>query len=109
MGQTRFVCRVDEIAPDAVRRFDLGDRTFAIYRTADEEFYATDGLCTHEQIHLADGQLMDGEIECPMHFGRFDIRTGEALSAPVCIDLRTYPIKVSDGCVFILLADEPSL
>jgi 3-phenylpropionate/trans-cinnamate dioxygenase ferredoxin component len=42
-----------------VIRFDHGGRTFAIYRSPDDAFFATDGLCTHEQVHLADG-LGDG-------------------------------------------------
>ena len=56
-------------------RFDHGGRTFAIYR-ADDEFFATDGLCTHEKVHLADGLVMDDIIECPKHNGRFDYPDG---------------------------------
>ena len=44
---------------------------------------------------------MDHIIECPKHNGRFDYRTGEAKGAPVCVDLRTYPMKVEDGTVYI--------
>ena len=40
-------------------------------------------------------------IECPKHNGRFDIRTGEAKGAPVCVDLQTYPVKVEGGRVFV--------
>ena len=40
--------------------------------------FATDGLCTHEQISLADGLVMDDIIECPKHNGRFNYKTGEA-------------------------------
>lgn len=106
MADRKFVCMTDEIARDTAMRFDSDGKTFAVFRTANDEFYATDGLCTHEQIHLADGMLMDDEIECPQHFGRFNVRTGEALSAPVCIDLKTYPVEVSDGRVFIILDSE---
>ena len=42
------------------------------------DFYATDGMCTHEDVHLEDGLVMDDEIECPMHQGIFNIKTGEA-------------------------------
>jgi 3-phenylpropionate/trans-cinnamate dioxygenase ferredoxin subunit len=52
-------------------------------------------------VHLADGLVMDEIIECPKHNGRFDYRTGEAMGAPVCINLATYPVKVEDGTVFI--------
>jgi len=87
-----------------VLRFDHGDRTFAIYRTTDDKFYATDGLCTHAKIHLAGGLVMDQIIECPKHNGRFNFTTGKAQGAPVCVDLKTYPTKVEGDAVFILLA-----
>ncbi|EJZ19298.1 MocE family 2Fe-2S type ferredoxin, partial [Rhizobium sp. Pop5] len=72
------VCGKDEIDEEDVIRFDHGGRTFAVYRSPDDEFFATDGLCTHEHIHLADGLVMDEIIECPKHNGRFNYKTGEA-------------------------------
>jgi len=94
-------CNVDDIEPDDVIRFDYGDRTFAIYRTGDGKFYATDGLCTHAQVHLAGGFVLGNLIECPKHNGRFDFTTGQAKGAPVCVNLKTYPVKVEAGEVFI--------
>lgn len=94
-------CSVDDVDEEDVIRFDHGGRTFAIYRSPEGEFFATDGLCTHEKIHLADGLVMDEIIECPKHNGRFNYRTGQAKGAPVCIDLKTYPVKVEAGNVFI--------
>ena len=95
------VCAADEIDEEDVIRFDHAGRTFAIYRSPEDTYHATDGLCTHEKIHLADGLVMDHIIECPKHNGRFDYKTGEAKGAPVCVDLRTYPVKVEGGTVFI--------
>lgn len=95
------VCAAEDIAQEDVRRFDHSGRTFAIYRSPDDQYYATDGLCTHEKIHLADGLVMDNIIECPKHNGRFDYRTGEAKGAPVCINLRTYPVRVERGKVLL--------
>lgn len=94
-------CVTEDIAAEDVMRFDHGGRTFAIYRSPDDRYYATDGLCTHEKIHLADGLVMDNIIECPKHNGRFDYRTGEAKGAPVCVNLKTYPVKVEAGKVMI--------
>ena len=85
------------------RRHPLRSRWphFAIYRRPTTTYFATDGLCTHEQRTLADGLVMDDIIECPKHNGRFDYRTGEGKGAPVCVNLKTYPVKVEDGIVFI--------
>ena len=66
-------------------------RTYAIYRSPDDMYYATDGSCTHEHALLADGLVMDHIIECPKHNGRFDYRTGEGKGAPIRVNLRTYP------------------
>ena len=98
------VCAADEIDGEDVVRFDHAGRTFAVYRSPEDTYHATDGLCTHEKIHLADGLVMDHIIECPKHNGRFDYRTGEAKGAPVCVNLRTYPVKVEGGAVFIALS-----
>lgn len=94
-------CKTDDIDAEDVMRFDHAGRTFALYRSPDGIFYATDGLCTHESVHLADGLVMDHIIECPKHNGRFDYRTGQAKGAPVCVNLRTYPVKVEDDQVFV--------
>lgn len=81
-------------------RFDLGVRSFAVYNTP-SGYYATDGFCTHEEAHLADGLVIDDVIECPLHQGRFHIPSGGAKRAPVCVDLKTYPVKLKDGQVYI--------
>jgi 3-phenylpropionate/trans-cinnamate dioxygenase ferredoxin component len=96
-------CNVDDVEPEDVMRFDHGGRTFAIYRTTDDKFYATDGLCTHEKVHLAGGLVMDHLVECPKHNGRFDFTTGQARGAPVCVNLKTYAVKVEAGEVFLRL------
>jgi 3-phenylpropionate/trans-cinnamate dioxygenase ferredoxin component len=94
-------CGTEDIEPEDVIRFDHQGRTFALYRSAEDAYYATDGLCTHEGVHLADGLVMDNIIECPKHNGRFDYRTGAAKGAPVCVSLKTYPVKVEAGRVFV--------
>jgi 3-phenylpropionate/trans-cinnamate dioxygenase ferredoxin subunit len=96
-------CAAGDIDEEDVIRFDYGGRTFALYRSSDDTYFATDGLCTHEQVHLADGLVMDDIIECPKHNGRFNYKTGEAMGAPVCINLRTYPVKVEAGKVLVQL------
>jgi len=89
------VCAVDDIEEEDVIQFDHGERTFAVYRSLEGDVFATDGLCTHEQVHLADGLVMDETIECPKHNGRFNYQTGAALRAPVCEALKTYSARVS--------------
>ena len=96
-------CAADEIDEEDVLGFDHDGHTYCIYHTP-EGYFATDGICTHEDELLEDGIVIDCVIECPLHQGRFDVRTGAALSAPVCVDLRTWPVKIENGEVFIDIA-----
>ena len=84
----------EAIDAEDVIRFDHGGRTFAIYCSPGRGVFATEGLCTHEHTHLADGLVMEDIIDCPKHNGRFNYKTGEAKGAPVCIKLKTYPVKI---------------
>jgi nitrite reductase/ring-hydroxylating ferredoxin subunit len=73
----------------------VGRKEIAIYNL-NGEIYATDDICTHAYASLADG-YMEGElIECPLHGGCFDIKTGKAMTAPVTEDLKVYEVKI-DG------------
>ena len=67
-------CATSDLDPEEVRRFDHGDRTFAIYRNAADGYFATDGFCTHEAVHLADGYVEGSMVECPKHGGAFRLR-----------------------------------
>ncbi|WP_127579737.1 MocE family 2Fe-2S type ferredoxin [Paenibacillus koleovorans] len=96
-------CGVEEVEVEDVMRFDYGDRTFAIYRTDRGDWFASDGFCTHQNVHLADGLVIGTQIECPKHNGRFDIPSGAAKRRPACVDLQTYSVKVAEGKVYILV------
>ncbi|HEV8036478.1 FAD-dependent oxidoreductase [Yoonia sp.] len=67
----------------------------------DGEVYATGNICTHAFAYLTDGHVEGGCIECPLHQGLFDIRSGKALSAPVSKDIATYAVKQEDGFVWV--------
>ena len=100
MADWVFVCETSEIDLEDQCKFDHEGRTFCIYHLADG-FYATDGMCTHEDVHLSDGLIDGDEIECPMHLGVFNIKTGKVVMDPPCEDLKTYKIKVEDEKIFI--------
>lgn len=94
------VAAIDDIEEDDVISVEVEGNEIAVFNV-EGEYYATHGVCTHEFACLADGLPMDGIIECPLHNGRFDIRTGKALGAPVSVDLRTYPVKIENGRVLL--------
>ena len=71
----------------------VAGKEVALYNI-DGTLYATEDICTHAYAKLSDGWLDNGEIECPLHAGRFDVCTGKALCPPVTDDIKTYPIRV---------------
>lgn len=97
------VCASGFLKPEDAIRFDHEQRTYALYRTAEGALYATDGICTHGNTHLADGLVKGTLIECPKHNGRFDLRDGSPQRAPVCVALKTYKVREHDNKIFIQL------
>ena len=95
-----FVSEENDVEVEDILRLDHENKTYCIYRLEDG-YYATDGLCTHEAVHLEEGLVMDDEIECPMHQGIFNIKTGKVISPPACEDLKTYSVKVEEGKIYI--------
>jgi ethylbenzene dioxygenase ferredoxin subunit len=76
---------------------DVGD--ICVYNL-DGEYFATADLCTHATASLAEGDIEDGLITCPVHWGQFDIRTGQAVTFPCERHLRTYRVIVTDKEVY---------
>ena len=103
MSEWVKACATDAVDNEELIRFDHQGRTFVIIRSPDDQYFCTDGLCTHESVHLAEGLVIDHVIECPKHSGEFDYRTGEAVRAPACRNLRTYPTKIEGGRVYVEL------
>jgi len=94
-----------EVPENSVKRFEVGNNVLAVYNI-DGSFYATDDECTHGAASLADG-ILDGDIiECTMHFGAFNAKTGEAVQAPCSIPVRTYKVVVQGDQICVDLAKE---
>ena len=95
------ICASSFLRKEDVIRFDHEGKTYAIYRTADGNLYATDGVCTHGNAHLADGLVTGTLIECAKHNGRFDITDGSPRRQPACVALKTYKAREHDGKIFL--------
>jgi naphthalene 1,2-dioxygenase system ferredoxin subunit len=80
----------------------VAGQEIALYEI-DGTVFATDDICTHAYAKLSDGWFDNGEIECPLHAGRFDARTGKA-TAPPCVDnIKAYPARVEGGEIQVKL------
>ena len=92
-----------EVPEGKVAKAKLGEKEFAIICLGGA-FYCIDGVCTHEGGPLGEGSLDDGVLVCPLHEGRFDVKTGAADPETDWVtDVRAYKTKVQDGYVWINL------
>ncbi|TKR53297.1 non-heme iron oxygenase ferredoxin subunit [Allopusillimonas ginsengisoli] len=94
------VCPVSDVGDDYPVSVIVDEKEIALYRVGDEVF-ATDNLCTHGQARLCEGYQEGYEIECPLHQGRFDVRSGKALCAPLTSDIKVYPVRLVDERISI--------
>lgn len=88
------------IPDDDVIGLQVGGHDLALYKVAGEVF-ASDNICTHGHARLCDGFLDGYEIECPLHQGKFDVRSGLATCAPVVENVRVYSVHLKGGRVFV--------
>jgi naphthalene 1,2-dioxygenase system ferredoxin subunit len=95
------VVPLDAVPEGEAIEVECAGRPIALYRVDGGNVYATHAICTHAHARLAEGFLEGHEIECPLHQGKFDVRTGKALCAPLIEDVRVYPVRVQDGEVLI--------
>ncbi|MBI5032239.1 MAG: non-heme iron oxygenase ferredoxin subunit [Chloroflexi bacterium] len=65
-------------------------------------FFATQDLCTHDNGPLAEGELVDGEIECPRHGAHFDLRTGRP-TMPAVFPIKTYSVRVEGDRILVAI------
>ena len=90
----------DQVPQDDVIAMVVAGREVALYGV-DGDVFATDNICTHGHARLCEGFLDGHHIECPLHQGKFDVRTGMPTCAPATEPLRSYPVKIEAGRVWL--------
>lgn len=96
------LCTLDELPVGLGRAFDVGGVPLAVFRMRDGAVFATDGKCPHKGGPLADGMLAGDQVVCPYHSFRFHRDTGACDQPNVCA-IRTYPVELADGAVFVIV------
>ena len=98
-----YAAQVADVQAREVMPVSTDGHDLALY-SVDGQIYCTANGCTHGNAWLSEGFLIDGEIECPLHQGRFDVKTGAATCEPACDAVRCYPVKIEDGRVYVELS-----
>jgi 3-phenylpropionate/trans-cinnamate dioxygenase ferredoxin component len=94
------LCPLSEVADGSSVRVELTEVDIAVVRVGDEVF-ALEDVCSHAEFPLTDGDVDGTTIECALHGSRFDLRSGKPLGPPATQPVRTYPVSVVDGDVYI--------
>lgn len=94
------VLREEQVADGGGVRVDVGEHRIAVFRDG-ETLYATGDRCSHAEASLSEGDVFDGEVECPRHGATFDLASGKARSLPATKPIPTYPVRTRDGVVEI--------
>ena len=94
------LCSAAEVEAGTALRVESGELALAVFNI-EGEFYVIDDQCTHGPGSLSEGYIDGDVIECNFHNGQFNIRTGEVVAPPCMVPVKTYPVVVEDGKVFI--------
>jgi 3-phenylpropionate/trans-cinnamate dioxygenase ferredoxin subunit len=92
------VARVADF-PAGTRRRALVDGVKVAVFNLDGDYYAIEDVCTHDGGELAGGTVEGGEVVCPRHGARFDIRTGAVAAPPAYEAVATFPVRIHAGMV----------
>ena len=105
-GQWQPVAAVEAVPPGAAVARRVGGAGEVAVFNVDGELCAVDGSCPHRGGPLAEGIVRDGVVTCPLHWFRFDLRTGKHLGHRA-LRLIRYPVRVVDGTVEVLVPPAP--
>ena len=100
MAEKVELCATGEVAEGAALKVETNGLTLAVFNV-DGEFYVMDDNCTHGPGSLSEGYIEGDVVECNFHNGQFNIRTGEVVSPPCMVPIKTYAVDVVDGRVTI--------
>ena len=84
---------------------EVADERIALFRIGDS-VHAIGDRCSHAEASLAEGEILDGEVECPRHGSPFDLLTGEPVSLPATRSVPVYPTAVRNGIVYLTIGGE---
>jgi nitrite reductase/ring-hydroxylating ferredoxin subunit len=100
MAESHLVAKTTAIPEDEAKKVTVADKVIAVFNL-DGAFFAIDDICTHAFASLSEGYVEDSCVECPLHAGLFDIKTGKAQGVPVTEDVATYPVRVDGEDIYV--------
>jgi 3-phenylpropionate/trans-cinnamate dioxygenase ferredoxin component len=93
-----------ELPEGGKKVLDIEGRAIALFHV-DGRYHAIDDICTHDGGPLAEGELIDCEIQCPRHGARFDLKTGRALCMPAIEPVTVHSVEVRGDDLYVAIQD----
>ncbi len=100
VGKFIKIGRITDIKEGEIKMFKSGDLNMLL-TCHNGEIFALDNVCSHDGAPLGEGAIVDGQIECPRHGARFDIKTGSATRMPAIAAINSYEIKIENGDILV--------
>ncbi len=100
MSSFKAVAKVSDIGAGRVKVVEVEGKRIALCNV-DGAICAIDDLCTHDNGPLGEGEIFNGQIECPRHGARFDVKTGKVTCLPAVIPVKTYEVQIEGENVLI--------
>ena len=96
------VATVGEVPDDSMIGVTAGGEEIVLVKIGDD-YFALDDWCTHAGGMLHEGALYPDafEVECPIHEGMYDVRTGEVTMPPTEQDVATYAVRVEGDDILV--------
>jgi 3-phenylpropionate/trans-cinnamate dioxygenase ferredoxin subunit len=94
------VAQVGDLADGQAKVFEVEAQRVAICRVG-QQYFAIQDLCTHDNGPLGEGELVGDLIECPRHGARFNVKSGEPVTLPAVVPVKTFPVKVTGKEVYV--------
>ncbi|AQP44139.1 Rieske (2Fe-2S) protein [Tessaracoccus flavus] len=95
------VCKVSELEADKPLPVDVDDDLTVAIVLHGERIYAIEDQCSHGNVPLSEGDVVDDTIECYLHGSTFDLATGRALNLPATAPVRVFACSTDGDDVFI--------
>lgn len=102
MGEFVKVAKISDIPAGTAKSFIVENEIVAIFNL-NNKYYALKDQCSHMNLPLSDGLLVDGVVVCAYHGAEFDIKTGEALSLPAVEPVEAFEVRIEDEQIYVSL------
>jgi nitrite reductase/ring-hydroxylating ferredoxin subunit/uncharacterized membrane protein len=74
----------------------LGASSLVLVRQG-ERILALHDICAHAGGSLSEGKLVDGQVECPLHYSRYRLADGAVVRGPSVYDQPAYEVRPKEG------------